>query len=288
LTTLSNVEHALAGGKATFVYADIGRPASELRATLESAARGRKLDAIFHFASPGHARTPGADPLQTLVVNSVGTMALIDIACDHGGRFVFASTPVADEHALFAGQSNAYETMAWPAFYDEGKRFGEAAVAAGVVSRGLDGRIVRFFDCYGPRMPSASGRLVPTLIEAALEGRPLPIEGGGHEAQALTYVKDAISLLLCVSDNEEAGIDPVDIGSNDETSSEEIARTIADISGTPFRPSHAPGRTVYTPELVRKADLSHARGYGWHPATTLSDGLRQTFDWFASKRAVYA
>jgi nucleoside-diphosphate-sugar epimerase len=288
--SVSNVEAALDGGHGTFLYVDVARPAGELRELLARATRGRKLDMIFHLASPASPGAYQTNQWQTLAVNSLGTMSLIEVACDHGARFVFASTSEIYGDPLVHPQSEAYfgnvDAIGARSSYHGGKRFGEAAVAAGVRTLGLDGSVVRIFDCYGPRMPMSDGRLIPALIDAALQGRPLPIHGLGRQTRSYTYVDDAISLLLAVAEKPRQEIEAVNVGSDEEISVEDVARSVALVAGTPFRVEYLPARAD-DPQR-RKPDITRAYGYGWQPTTPLIDGLQRTFEWFALQRAAYA
>jgi nucleoside-diphosphate-sugar epimerase len=288
--SVSNVEAALAGGNATFLYADVARPAAELRETLGRATRGRRLDMIFHLASPASPQAYEANQWQTLAVNSIGTMSLIEIAREYGARFIFASTSEIYGNPLIHPQPESYFGNVDPigprSCYDESKRFGEAAVAAGVRTLGLDARIVRFFNCYGPRMQSADGRLIPSLIDAALEGRPLPIQGLGRQTRSMTYVDDAISLMLAVAERPQDRLEPVNIGSDEESTVEDVARAVAGVAGMPFRVEYLPARPD-DPQR-RKPDLTRAYRYGWRPTTPLIEGLQRTYEWFALQRAAYA
>jgi nucleoside-diphosphate-sugar epimerase len=287
---VSNVEVALSENNATFLYIDVARPAAELREAINRAARGRRLDAIFHLASPASPDAYEANQWQTLAVNSLGTMSLIEIACEHGARLTYASTSEIYGNPLIHPQPESYFGNVDPigprSCYDEGKRFGEAAVAAGVRTLGLDGRIVRFFNCYGPRMQCGDGRLVPSLIDAALEGRPLPIQGMGRQTRSMTYVDDAISLLLKVAETPQSHLEPVNVGSDEESSIEEVARAVTQVAGMPFRVEYVPARPD-DPQR-RRPDLTRAYGYDWRPTTPLIVGLQRTYEWFALKRAAYA
>ncbi|MBD5654026.1 MAG: NAD-dependent epimerase/dehydratase family protein, partial [Candidatus Eremiobacteraeota bacterium] len=192
-----NLERAMSTGRATFVHADVAQPPAELAAIVAKATK-RKIDRIFHLASPASPEAYGAEPWGTLAVNGVGTMSLIELALAHDARFLFASTSEIYGDPLVHPQPESYFGNVDPigprSCYDEGKRFGEAAVAAGVRARGLDARIVRFFNCYGPSMDEADGRLIPQLVDAILAKKPLPIHGTGLQTRSMTYVDDAIAL----------------------------------------------------------------------------------------------
>jgi len=164
---LRNIDVALRGGRATFVYLDVAQPLGEIRRPILEAARFKRIDRVFHFASPASPDAYGAHPWETLCVNGLGTMSLIDLSIEQGARLIYASTSEIYGDPLVHPQPESYFGNVDPigprACYDEGKRFGEAALSVAVAGRGLDGRIVRFFNCYGPRMAKADGRLIAAL-----------------------------------------------------------------------------------------------------------------------------
>jgi nucleoside-diphosphate-sugar epimerase len=280
-----NIADALAGGKASFVECDVAVDADRLRAVLRD-ARAERVRYIYHLASPASPEAYGRHPWETLAVNGIGTMSLIEIALEHSARFVYASTSEIYGDPLEHPQPESYFGNVDPigprSCYDEGKRFGEAAVAAAVRSRGLDARLVRFFNCYGPRMESGDGRLVPELVGAALAKRKLPIQGTGKQTRSMTFVDDAIELLLMVEALPLNGLSPVNVGNDDERSVEDIARTLASVLGIPFAAEYLPAREA-DPQR-RRPDLTRARSLGWAPTTPLEQGLRVTYDWFAQRR----
>jgi dTDP-glucose 4,6-dehydratase len=154
-----NVEHAMSSGRATFAFADVAAHSERLK---ELVAKGKKarIDRVYHFASPTSPRAYDADPWGTLAANAIGCMSMIELALQHGARFLLASTSEVYGDPLVHPQPESYFGNVDPvgprSAYGEGKRFGEAAVAAAVRARGLDGRIVRFFNCYGPAVDACS------------------------------------------------------------------------------------------------------------------------------------
>jgi nucleoside-diphosphate-sugar epimerase len=171
--------------------------------------------------------------------------------------------------------------------YDEGKRFGEAVVAAAVRSSGLDGRIVRFFNCYGPRMGETDGRLIPALIEAVAERRPVPIHGTGKQTRSMTYVDDALELLLLIAGLEGQNVlRPVNVGNDDERSVEDVARLVCSVAGVPFEAAYVDARP--SDPQRRRPDLTVARSLGWNPSTSLEKGVAQTYEWFMTERLAFA
>jgi len=286
---LANVAHAISSGRATFVYADAAAGAAQLGSLLGDAARGR-ISAIYHLASPASPEAYGAHPWETLAVNAVGTMSMIEIALEHQATFVFASTSEIYGDPLVHPQPESYFGNVNPigprACYDEGKRFGEAAVSVAAARRGLDARIVRIFNCYGPRMELGDGRLIPALAAAAFRRAPMPILGSGTQTRSLTYVDDLIDGMLLVAGWRPLSLTPVNLGSTDERSVLEIARVVATVAGVPYCVEHHPAR----PEDPRRRcpDIALARSLGWEPTTPLAVGLGTTYEWFARDALAHA
>jgi UDP-glucuronate decarboxylase len=284
-----NLEHAVSTGRATFVYADVAQPYSEVRALLAKATTER-IERIYHLASPASPNAYGAHPWETLAVNAVGTMALIEVALEHKARLLYASTSEIYGDPLVHPQPENYFGNVDPigprSCYDEGKRFGEAAIATGVRSMGLDGRIVRFFNCYGPAMDDADGRLIPELFHAVQSGLPLPIHGTGRQTRSMTFIADAIVLLRAAMERPQTKLQPVNIGSDEERTIEEIARAVARIVGIAFEPVYLPAREADPQQ--RRPDLTLARSYGMPEPTTLEEGLRKTYEWLRNERRAFA
>jgi nucleoside-diphosphate-sugar epimerase len=285
-----NLEHAVSSGRATFIYGDVAVPLERFQALMRDALRGRSVDRVWHLASPASPDAYGAHPWETLAVNGLATMSLIDFALHHSARFLYTSTSEIYGDPLVHPQPESYFGNVDPigprSCYDEGKRFGEAAVATAVRARGLDGRLVRFFNCYGPMMEAGDGRLIPALIDAISNKKPLPIQGTGKQTRSMTFVDDAIEMLRLVMDRPQQKLQPVNIGNDDERSVEDIARALASVAGTPFEPVYEPAREG-DPQR-RKPDLTLARSYGWAPSTSLEDGLRITWRWFTEERLAFA
>ena len=249
-----------------------------------------KIDRIYHLASPASPDAYGANPWGTLAVNSLATMSLVELALDQGARFMFSSTSEIYGDPAVHPQPEDYFGNVDPigprSAYDEGKRFGEAVVAAAVRAHGLDGRIVRLFNCYGPGMDKADGRLIPALIEALLDGKPFPIHGTGRQTRSLTYVADAVELIRLVMESRQSTLAPVNVGSDDERSVEEIGRALAAVAGVEYASVYLASREQ-DPQR-RRPNLTRARTFGWAPSTTLEDGLLATYRWFRDARLVFA
>lgn len=279
--SLRNIEAAISSGRASFLYLDVAQPLPVLKEAFLPALAGRSIGRIFHLASPASPEAYGNNPWETLAVNGLGTMALIDLALEHGAKFVFASTSEIYGDPLVHPQPESYFGNVDPigprACYDEGKRFGEAAVSVAVEKRGLAGRIVRFFNCYGPRLSTGDGRLIAALADAAFAGKPLPIHGDGLQTRSMTYIADAVKLLRIVADHEFATLEPVNIGNDHERTILEIAEIFARVANIPFEVEHVAARPG-DPQR-RRPDLNRARSLGYTPQTSLEDGLRETWAW---------
>jgi nucleoside-diphosphate-sugar epimerase len=282
-----NLERALGTGRATLIETSVAVDPAHLREALR-AGKVERVRFLYHLASPASPEAYNADPWGTLAVNGLGTMSLIEIALEHRARFVFSSTSEVYGDPLVHPQPESYFGNVDPigprSCYDEGKRFAEAAIAAAVRARGLDARLVRFFNCYGPRMAAGDGRLVPELIGALLGGRPMPIQGTGKQTRSMTYIQDAVDLFLIVVAAQLTGLDPVNVGNDDERSVEDIARTLASVVSIPYEAVHLAPREG-DPQR-RRPDLTRARGLGWSPTTPLESGLRTTSEWFARRAGV--
>ncbi len=278
---LSNLDQALLSGKVMFVFADLASTKSEIEAAIESATEGR-IDRIFHLASPASPEAYGADPWGTLAVNAIGTMRLVDLAVKHSADFLFASTSEVYGDPLVHPQPEAYFGNVDPigprSCYDEGKRFGEAVVAAAVRRRGLAGRIVRYFNCYGPRMEIGDGRLIPALVGAAIRGEPLPVHGDGQQTRSLTYVDDAIAATLLVAESPNTILQPVNIGNDDERSVLDIASAVALAFRVDLITHQLPSRPQ-DPQR-RRPDTTRAASLNWCSQTPLTVGLAATLAWF--------
>jgi nucleoside-diphosphate-sugar epimerase len=282
---IENLSSAISSGFCTFVYFDLNDSTSSLSDVLRE-QRALPIYRVFHFASPASPEAYDADQWGTLAVNGPATMSLIDLALKDGARFVYASTSEIYGDPLEHPQKETYFGNVDPigprSCYDEGKRFGEAAVAAAVRSKGLDGRILRFFNCYGPRMQIGDGRLIPAALEAMSENRPFPVQGTGSQTRSMTYVDDAIDAVLFVAEHHDLTLQPFNIGNDDERSVTDILRALAEAASIPFEKMDKPAR-LGDPQR-RRPDLTFARAKGWAPTTSLEVGLRKTLSWFRAER----
>jgi dTDP-glucose 4,6-dehydratase len=243
------------------------------------------VDEVFHFASPASPPAYLAEPMVTLHAGSTATMAWLEVAKEHGARFVLASTSEVYGDPLVNPQPESYWGNVNPvgprSVYDEAKRFAEAATMAYHRTHGVDTGIVRIFNTYGPRMRFDDGRAVPNFIMAALDGAPMPIHGDGSQTRSLCYVDDLITGVVAFAGSGHSG--PMNIGNPHEMTVADIARAVAAAAKVDTHLEFHP-RPEDDP-TVRRPDISLAEEVlGWRPQIAVEEGLARTIDWFRSAR----
>lgn len=287
---LPNIERAVSSARATFVYLDVSAPLTELRAAVR-AVTTEPITAMFHLASPASPEAYSALPWETLLANSIGTMNFIELALEHKAMMLFASTSEVygdpEQHPQAESYFGNVNPVGPRACYDESKRFGEAAISVAVRERGLDGRIVRIFNCYGPRMDVEDGRLIPGILKALSERRAIPVHGSGLQTRSLTYVDDIVAGLCAVGRSAAALSGPVNLGREDEHTVLEIVQALVEAAGIegPVL-DWQPGRPE-DPQR-RKPDASRGRHLGWSARVALPEGLQRTWQWFSNVGGTYA
>jgi nucleoside-diphosphate-sugar epimerase len=286
---LRNLERSLKSGRAAFVYCDVSQPVEHLRSVLAQATN-KPLSRIYHLASPSSPDAFAASPWETLAVNGAGTMSLIELALDYGAPMLFASSADVYGDPLERPQAETYFGNVDPtgprACYDEGKRFGEAAMSVAARSRGLAGRIARIFDCYGPRMDFTDGRLIPSLFLAERDERPFPLHGTGLQTRSMTYVDDIVSGLLAVADAPGADCTPINLGREEEYTVAEIVEAFARTTGREVVRCESPARPG--DPHCRKPATARARELGWSADVSLEEGLRRSYRWFHNDAKQFA
>ena len=243
-----------------------------------------RVDAVLHWASPASPIDYLELPIQTLKVGSLGTHNALGLAKAKGARFVLASTSEIYGDPLEHPQKETYWGHVNPigprGVYDEAKRFGEAITLAYHRAHGVDTKIVRIFNTYGPRMRLRDGRAVPAFMSQALRGEEVTIFGDGTQTRSFCYISDLVDgiiRLLQSSTNE-----PVNIGNPHEITIEQIARTIITLVDSK-------SRLVYRPLPVddpkqRRPDITRARTLlSWEPKVSLEEGLLKTVEYFRKK-----
>ncbi len=247
-----------------------------------------KPDFIFHLASPASPnknskRSYIALPVETLLVNTLGTYGLLELATKHNARFLFASTSEVYGDPMVNPQPETYWGNVNPngvrSVYDEGKRCGEAFTMSYVRSKNLDARIVRIFNTYGPHMQPDDGRVVSNFILQALQQKPLTIYGKGDQTRSFCYVDDLVDGLCAYMFTNNLQGEVINLGNPHEKTIKEFAAIIKDLTKTP-------SEIVYEdlPEddpRKRNPDITKAKKLlKWEPKVSLEDGLQKTIAYF--------
>jgi len=241
------------------------------------------VDDVLHFASPASPVDFPAIPIEIVKVGTLGTHNMLGLALAKGARFLLASTSEVYGDPLVHPQPESYHGNVNPigprSCYDEAKRCAEAFTMAYHRARGLETRILRIFNTYGPRMRLDDGRVIPNYFSQALRGEPLTVYGEGTQTRSLCYVDDLVAGALAVLDGPDPL--PFNIGSQDEVTMLELAQIVKHIVGSASEIQFRP-----LPEddpKQRRPDTSRAREVlGWSPRTSLEDGLRRTLEYFRS------
>jgi len=239
------------------------------------------IDGVLHFASPASPIDYLLMPIQTLKVGSLGTHNALGLAKAKGARFFLASTSEVYGDPLVHPQPETYWGNVNPVgprgVYDEAKRFAEAITMAYHTFHGLDTRIVRIFNTYGPRMRPQDGRVVSNFIVQALKGEPLTVYGDGLQSRSFCYYSDLIEGIYKLYHSER--VDPTNIGNPGEFTMLELAEQVLALTGSSSPVVHRE-LPVDDPK-VRKPDLTVARGVlGWEPKVPLREGLEHTIAYF--------
>jgi dTDP-glucose 4,6-dehydratase len=238
------------------------------------------VDAVLHVASPASPKDYLELPIQTLKVGSLGTHNCLGMAKEKGARFLLASTSEVYGDPQVHPQVESYWGHVNPVgprgVYDEAKRFAEAITMAYHRYHGVDVRIVRIFNTYGPRLRPNDGRVVSNFLMQAIEGKPITIYGEGQQTRSFCYVADEVRGILALLDGDEVG--PMNIGNPNEFTVRELADRVLEVTGSSSEIVHEP-LPVDDP-TQRKPDISYARSaLGWEPQVQLREGLARTADW---------
>jgi dTDP-glucose 4,6-dehydratase len=245
------------------------------------------VDYVFHFASPASPIDYLEHPIPTLKVGALGTHNTLGLAKDKGATFLLASTSECYGDPLVHPQSEDYWGHVNPigprGVYDEAKRFAEAMTMAYHRFHGMDTKIVRIFNTYGPRMRLQDGRVVPAFISQALNNEPLTVFGDGSQTRSFCYVSDLIDGIfrLALSDFHE----PVNIGNPGEMTILDFAEKILALTGSTaqivFKPLPVDDPRVRQPDITRAKRL-----LGWQPKVDFESGVRETIGYFKQKLGV--
>jgi dTDP-glucose 4,6-dehydratase len=278
-STRDNLAHLKNHPRFAFIEHDLTRG-------LPHSLEGQRFDRIWHLASPASPVGYVKHQVQTLKVNSSVTMALLELAEAHKARLFVASTsecygdPPPSEHPQKESFWGHVNPIGMRSMYDEAKRFLEAATMAYHRERGVDTRIVRIFNTYGPRLAPNDGRVVVAFITQALRNQPLTVQGDGSQTRSLCYVEDEIKGFLALM-NADYHL-PVNVGNPDEVTMLQLAREIRDLCGSKSEIVHTPlppdDPKQRCPDITLAKKLLH-----WQPTVPRQEGLRRTIDFYRTK-----
>jgi dTDP-glucose 4,6-dehydratase len=273
--SLDNVRHLKGREDFSFIEQDVTQPFK-----IEG-----KIDFIFDLASPASPIDFVKIPMEILLVGSYGVHNLLELAREKQAGFLLTSTSEVYGDPLVHPQSEDYWGNVNPigprSVYDESKRYAEALTMAYHRYRGINTRIVRIFNTYGPRMRLDDGRVVPTLIDQALNNRPLTVFGDGSQTRSFCYASDLIEgIYLAMRSSEHQ---PINLGNPHEMSILEFAQAIKKFTGTSSAIEHQP--LPADDPKVRRPDISRAKKIlNWEPVIGFEEGIKKTIDWFAAKK----
>jgi dTDP-glucose 4,6-dehydratase len=244
-----------------------------------------ELDEVYHFASAASPAYFARIPIEILKTGALGTHNTLELARARGARFMLASTSEVYGDPLVHPQHEDYRgnvsTTGVRSVYDEAKRYAEALTMAYHRHHGLDTRIVRIFNSFGPKMRKDDGRMVPNFIRQALLGEPLPVYGDGTQTRSVQYVDDLIEGVIRLMKSGETR--PVNIGNPEEYSVREVAEMIIELSGSrseiSFQPLPEDDPKQRCPDITRAREV-----LGWEPQIGAREGLAKTLAWFASQK----
>lgn len=277
-----NIAPLLENPRFTFLEFDLGKQSDTLSESF------KEVDYIFHLASPASPNKKSERsyinfPIETMLANSTGTYNLLNLAKEKNAKFLFASTSEVYGNPNVSPQPETYFGNVNPngvrSVYDEAKRFGEAMTFGFKRKHGVDVRIIRIFNTYGPNMQKDDGRVVTAFINQALEGKPLTIFGEGTQTRSFCYVDDLVDGIMKALFTEGTNGEVINLGNPDERKISEIATIVKELVGSDSNIVHE-----VLPEddpLQRKPDIEKAKKLlGWEPKVTLEDGLKKTIEYF--------
>jgi nucleoside-diphosphate-sugar epimerase len=278
---MRNLDGAAAQPRFSFVRADVSQPWDGWIGDLPAARR--RPDVVFHLASPASPVHYERLALETMAVNGPGTMHAVACAHGAGAKLLYASTSESYGDPLEHPQRETYwgnvNPVGMRSCYDESKRFGEAYVSTAVRKLGVDARIVRIFNTYGPRMQAGDGRVIPNFCISALSGEPLTVYGDGSQTRSFCYVDDLVEGIARLGTRPGLSGRVVNLGNPGEYTIRELAEVTARLAGVTLRTEDRP----LPPDdpTRRRPDITLARTLlEWQPSIVLEDGLTRTLEYF--------
>ena len=242
----------------------------------------RKVDVVYHFASPASPEKYMAQALNTMEVNTTGTLKLLEYASSNDARLIFASTSEIYGDPLVSPQQENYWGNVNPigprSVYDEAKRFGETLVSHFQREKLANAGIIRIFNTYGPNMDPYDGRVVSNFIRQALQGKPLTIYGSGEQTRSFCYIDDLVRGIMAMALSSQPG--PINLGNPEERTLLNLAEIVLEITNSTstleFRDLPEDDPKQRCPEITKAKTL-----LDWHPTVDIRDGIRRTADWIS-------
>jgi len=272
-----NIEQLKSNPNFSFIQADVTQSPETYLQEL------KQIDLVLHFASPASPPKYQAKPVETYMVNSMGTHLLLQFLLKNfpKARFLFASTSEVYGNPIEHPQKESYWGNVNPngvrSCYDEAKRLGEAICGVHQRDFQMDVRIVRIFNTYGPRVDLGDGRVVPDFIQQVLSGKPLTVYGDGSQTRSFCYVDDLVEGILRLASSSQGNGKTVNLGNPGELTVLETAKLIQEVAGTQTE-------IVFQPlpkddPVRRKPDISQAKELlGWEPQVEFRDGIQKTIE----------
>lgn len=277
-----NLEHQRGNPALSVVEHDVVEPLLDL-------AMGGAFDCVVHLASPASPVGYARYPIETQLTNAIGTKNALDLARRHGARFVVSSTSEVYGDPLVHPQPETYWGNVNPigprSCYDESKRFAESLTMEFHRQYGVDVRIARIFNTYGPRSDPEDGRVVPNFCVQALRGAPISIYGSGNQTRSFCYVDDLVAGLLRLIDVDGISGEVINLGNPVEITVRQFAETVVSLTGCRselhFKPLPIDDPTRRQPDISKACRL-----LGWGPTISLVEGLGRTLAYFAETIAI--
>jgi nucleoside-diphosphate-sugar epimerase len=243
-----------------------------------------ELDYVMHFASRASPNDYQKHPIHTLRTNSEGTLKMLELADEHNAKFIYSSTSEVygnpEEHPQTEEYNGNVNTVGPRACYDEGKRFGEATIVSYDMKNGIDYRIIRIFNTYGPRLKKEDGRVISNFINQALNNEPLTVYGDGKQTRSFCYIDDLVNGIRKAMNSEKGEI--FNLGNPDEYTILDLAEKVQKVIGTESEVVHQE-LPEDDPEK-RKPDISKVRGkLDWEPEVSLEKGLKKTAEYYKNE-----
>lgn len=241
------------------------------------------INYIYHLASPASVPDYQKYPEETALVNTVGTRGLLKVAKAHGAKFLFTSTSEVYGDPKEHPQKETYWGNVNPsgvrACYDESKRFGEMMTMLYVRTFGVDGRIARIFNTYGPRMRPTDGRVISNFVNQALKGEPITVYGDGSQTRSFCYISDMVSALIALMETDKTSGEVVNIGNPEEYAMIDLAKKIKKMTGASSEIIHT--ELPADDPTQRRPDITKAKTLlGWQPLVSADEGLKQTITYY--------